>query len=188
MKGSTVKFAKNFLVIACMVSSQLSYSSTDVDLNNIVLTEKEAQLIKTNRVFEKLNAILKPIDKAQDWSIRHEATTPSKSEAIQLAAPLFAQALQDIMAEYATSYETTTVKSFGLVELQELCIVDNKESNLKIISNSEFMKILDKAMKLFEAETNVQPFVKYTAQFLIEVAGQSLTLHEVKEAIVRATV
>lgn len=184
-----MKFIKNFLLMACVASAHMSHTAQDpMDNQDLILTEKEAQLIKTNRVFEKISSILKPLEKARDWSIRQDATTPSKTEAIKLAAPLFAQALQEIMNDYATCYEITTIAAFGLSTMQELCIADNKESGLKIIGSPEFMKSLDTAIELFEVETSKSPFVEYTAKFVIQVtATQSLTLHEIKQAIERVT-
>lgn len=176
-----MKIIKQFFFIACLASTQISYTAEN-------LTAKEIQLIMTNRVLNRMADILKPVEKAKDWSIFNAATVPSKSEAINIAAPLFEQALQDIITEYALCYEITTVKSFGFVEVQEVCITDNKETGLHIMRNQEFMKLLEKAIKLFEVETIEKPFIHYTAQFLIQTTGtKKLSLHEIKEAIERVS-
>ncbi|AXK60606.1 hypothetical protein [Candidatus Chromulinivorax destructor] len=183
-----MKTIKNLLMIACLASVHMSYTAQDSNNDyGIILTDKETQLIKTNRVLEKLSSILKSVEKAKDWSARNEATTPSKSQAIQIAAPLFVQALEEIIAQYATCYDATVTAAFGLSTMQEFHIVDNKASDIKIISNAQFMNLLEKAIKFFEKETVSAPFVEYSAKFLVEVSpSKKLTLHEVKDAIVRA--
>lgn len=183
-----MKSVKNFLFIACMALTQSSHAAQDIQNELLILTEKETKLIKTNRVFETLNQILKEIDKAKNWSILHEATTPNRTEAINLHAQSFAHAFQDVITHYATCADVVTKNIIGYEIAPEFHIVDNKETGLKIIGHDDFMKILDKAIKFFETETETKPFVQYTANFLIQAGSQNLTLHEIKKAIERAQV
>ena len=188
MKGHLMTNVKSFMIIAMMASTQASYTSYDVQDEAIVLTAKEITLIKTNRILNSFEQVIKSIEATRNWTILSDATVPSRTEQIELAAPLFTELIQNILANYASCYQVTVPTYFGFSEKQELRIINAENSELKIITNKDFLKLLTKAIKFFETEDKEK---NYTTNMNIEITLHDGTveyknLHDICEAIEKA--
>jgi len=147
-----MKFMKNLFVIVCFASAQLScVAQGSIDQAALNISAKEIQLIQTNRIIESLKTIVDTVEQTRDWSIFHNATTPSRQDSLKSYALQFAETLQAIVNEHAICTQTATPIFFGLSTVEDFFIVDNKEAGLKIFGNKDFLKLLEKATKLFEA-------------------------------------
>jgi len=181
-----MKFIKHFFVIGLILFTQSTCAAQDIKKQiTLVLTAKEIQQIQTDRILESLTKILDDVEKTKDWSIFSNATNPSRSEILPSASILFAQTLQTIIDQYATCTQVEVPTFFGLSQKIELNITDNKNSDLKIFSNKDFLKLLDRAITLLEKESSTHSnynIYKTYVQIAI-TAKNTLDLHEIHTII-----